>query len=325
MLSRVAEAMYWMSRYLERAENIARFAEVNWHLALDMPAEDNVPSWEALVRVTGDYELFLDRHRAVSPAGALHFLTFDPAYANSVFNCLGQARENARSIRDRISPEMWESINTTYHAVADMAGRAPAFDEEAMAFYRRIKMSGMLVGGIAAATLNHDESWHFFRLGRCLERADKTTRMLDVKYFILLPDVRYVGTPYDDLQWSALLRSTSALEAYRQRHGRIAHDKVIEFLLLDRQFPRAVLKCLLEADESLHAISGAPLGAYRNEAEQALGPVAARLSYLNVQQIIRDGVHEFLDALQFSMNRVDDRIGETFFGRPVPGAVAVEP
>jgi uncharacterized alpha-E superfamily protein len=313
MLSRVAESIYWMSRYLERAENTARFVEVNWHLSLDMPVGEGGNSWEALVHVTGDAEAFHRKYGGATAENTMQFLTFDSEYPNSVVSCLMAARENARSIRERISPEMWESINAYYHLVAGLTARPPRFDEHAFDFYRRIKLAGMQLGGIADDTLNHDEVWHFFRLGRFLERADKTTRILDVKYFLLLPGVNYVGSPLDDLQWSALLRSTSALEAYRQRYGRTARNPVIQFLLLDRAFPRAVASCLLNADYSLRAISGTPAGTYRYEAERELGQVCARLSYLDVEEIIRLGLHEFLDTLQLNMNRLDDRLREQFF------------
>ena len=121
-------------------------------------------------------------------------------------------------------------------------------------------MSSHLFAGVTDATMTHDEAWHFCRLGRMLERADKTSRILDVKYFILLPTVADVGTPYDDIQWAALLRSASAFEMYRKRHGRIAPGRIVEFLLLDREFPARHPVCLRAARESLHAISGTPAG-----------------------------------------------------------------
>ena len=155
-------------------------------------------------------------------------------------------------------------------------------------------------------------------MGRLLERADKTSRLLDVKYFMLLPSVTDVGTPLDDIQWAAVLRSASALEMYRKRHGHIAPEQIINFLVLDHEFPRSIHYCLTTANDSLHAISGTPIGMYRNTAEQRLGQLRAELAYTDTRQIVTRGLHEFLDAFQTKLNLVDQCIYDTFFAlRPV--------
>ncbi|HWU36805.1 MAG TPA: alpha-E domain-containing protein, partial [Candidatus Acidoferrum sp.] len=185
------------------------------------------------------------------------------------------------------------------------------------------KMASHLFTGLAETTMSHGEAWHFSRLGRLLERADKTTRLLDVKYFILLPRVTDVGTPFDDIQWSAVLRSASAFEMYRKRHGRIAPERVADFLLLDREFPRAVHYCLIKAEESLHAISGTPVGTFCNPAEQRLGQLRSELGYARVADVLAVGLHQFLDSLQIKLNLVGDAIFETFFAlRPLGGGMA---
>jgi uncharacterized alpha-E superfamily protein len=156
-----------------------------------------------------------------------------------------------------------------------------------------------------------------------METADKTSRILDVKYFILLPTPRDVGTPYDDIQWSALLRSASAFEMYRQRHGRITPARVVEFLVLDREFPRAVLYCLTEANESLHAISASKTGSFSNRPEQLLGQLRAELAYARAEEIISGGMHEFVDDLQKRLNLVGAAVCDTFFAvRPVSSGAA---
>ena len=170
------------------------------------------------------------------------------------------ARENARSVRETISSEMWQQINSLYLLIA----------AESRNRRRRRIAAGVLPQGPHGAatcfrasrtcTMSHNEAWHFIRLGTRLERADKTTRMLDVKYFILLPSVSDVGTPYDDIQWSAVLKSVSGFEMYRKLYGRISPERIVEFLLLDSEFPRAVRYCIGLADQSLHAITGAPRG-----------------------------------------------------------------
>jgi uncharacterized alpha-E superfamily protein len=163
------------------------------------------------------------------------------------------------------------------------------------------------------ATMAHGEAWRFGRLGRLLERADKTSRILDVKYFILLPDVSYVGSPYDNIQWAALLRSASALEMYRKRFGRIDPRKVVEFLVLDVEFPRAVRYCIGRSEEALRSITGSGAGTYENRAEQLLGRLRAGLDFASTPEIVAVGLHEFLDGLQAELNTVSEGIHEAFF------------
>ena len=161
--------------------------------------------------------------------------------------------------------------------------------------------------------MTHNESWHFCRLGRMLERADKTSRILDVKYFLLLPTAADVGTTSDDIQWAAVLRSASAFEMYRKSHGRIAPDRVVEFLLFETEFPRAIQYCLMRARESVHAISGTPAGMFRHPVERLFGELCSELAYARVETIITAGLHEYLDRLQTKMNQVGNGISETFF------------
>jgi uncharacterized alpha-E superfamily protein len=152
-----------------------------------------------------------------------------------------------------------------------------------------------------------------------LERADKTSRILDVKYYILLRSSEDVGTPFDDVQWAAVLRSASAFEMYRKRFGRISPSGVVEFLLLDREFPRAIHFCLLCARDSLHAISGTPLGTFRYAPEKLLGQLCSDLSYASVDEIVGQGLHEYVDELQSKVNQAGTGFHETFFAFKTPG------
>jgi len=198
------------------------------------------------------------------------------------------------------------------------SGAEQAALEESYEFFDQIRVAGQQFMGVTDATMTHGEGWHFCRLGRSIERADKTSRILDVKYFILLPSPEDVGTPYDDIQWSALLRSASALEMYRQRHGRLQPASVVQFLVLDREFPRAVLYCLTKANESLHAISGSAVGGFANRAEQQLGRLRSELAYTSAAQIIHRGLHEFVDNLQQRLNEIGTALSDVFFAqRPV--------
>jgi uncharacterized alpha-E superfamily protein len=311
MLSRVAESIYWMSRYVERAENVARFISVNLNLSLDMPGEAG-EQWWPLVVTTGDDNLFRERYQEVTKENVVEFLTFDESNPNSILSCLMSARESARGVREVISAEMWEHLNRFYLMLRESDGLGAVLDNP-YEFFDQVNLSGQEFLGITDATMTHGEAWHFCQLGRMIERADKTSRILDVKYFILLPAPSDVGTPYDDIQWLALLRSASALEMYRQRHGRIAPANIVEFLVLDQEFPRAVLFCLTRAQNSLHAISGTRSGGFCNRAEQRLGRLQAELAYTHAQEIIATGMHEFVDRLQQRLNTVGDAVHETFF------------
>jgi uncharacterized alpha-E superfamily protein len=313
MLSRVAESIYWMSRYVERAENVARFISVNLNLSLDMPGEAG-QQWRPLVVITGDDAEFQERIGVPTKESVVRFLTFDADNPNSILSCLLAARENARSVREIISAEMWEHINKFYLMVRD-GGTLEDILDNPYRFYEQVNVSGQQFSGVTDSTMTHGEAWHFCQLGRMIERADKTSRILDVKYFILLPKPSDVGTPYDDIQWLALLRSASALEMYRQRHGRISPVNVVKFLVLDKEFPRAVLHCLTRANESLHAISCTSPGSFSNLAEQRLGQLRAELAYTRAEEVISGGLHEFIDDFQTRLNSVGEAVFESFFAK----------
>jgi uncharacterized alpha-E superfamily protein len=321
MLSRVADSIFWMARYVERAENVARFISVNLNMNLDFPGQP-MQQWRPLVITTGDDAAFAASYGEATKENVIRFLTFDRKNTNSVLSCLTTARENARSVREIISSEMWEHINRFYLMMKGAGGYQAALDNP-YEFYEQVRLTGQQFQGITDATMTHGEPWHFCHLGRAIETADKTSRILDVKYFILLPSPKDVGTPYDDIQWSALLRSASAFEMYRQRHGRITPDRVVDFLILDREFPRAVLYCLTEAYHSLHAISSTPQGSFSNRPEQLLGQLRAELAYARSEEIVSGGLHEFVDDLQKRLNLVGESICDTFFAiRPADPVVS---
>ena len=323
MLSRVAASLYWLSRYIERAENVARFIDVNLHMILDLPV-GATEQWGPLVITTGDDAPFAKRYGTPTRENVIEFLTFDRENPNSVNSCLRAARENARSVREIISSEMWEQVNIFYLMMTDQNARNRV-TESPYEFFREIKMASHLFEGLTNATMSHAEGWHFCRLGRLLERGDKTSRILDVKYFILLPSVADVGTPFDDIQWAAVLRSTSAFEMYRKRHHDLTPDRIVDFLLLDREFPRSSHYCLIKADESVHAISGTPVGTFCNPAEQHLGQLRAELAYAQVRDVVASGLHEFLDGFQTKLNVVGDSIFATFFAlQPIGGTVTLK-
>jgi len=316
MLSRVADSVYWMSRYIERAENVARFVDVNLQLMLDAP-EGQDQQWDPLVAITGDHAEFARRYGAATESNVIKFLTFDGDNLNSIFSCVRAARENARSVREIISSEMWLQLNRFYLMLNSAAQGSGRLDQHE-GFYEQVKQASHLFSGITDATMARSEAWHFSRLGRMVERADKTSRILDVKYFLLLRSAQDVGTAFDDIQWVAVLRSASAFEMYRKRHGRISPRGVVEFLMLDREFPRATQFCLLAARDSLHAISGTPLGTFRHAPEKLLGQLCSDLAFAAVDEVMQHGLHEYLDELQTKLNQVGQGIVETFFAFKTP-------
>jgi uncharacterized alpha-E superfamily protein len=310
MLSRVADSIYWLNRYVERAENVARFVDVNLNLLMDSPL-GTTQQWEPLIRTTGDLELFQERYGDATADNVIQFLTFDRSYPNSIISCLQSARENARSVREIISSEMWEQVNAFYFLVRDASSTSPMTDISN--FFSEVKMESHLFAGVMDGTMTHNEGWHFGQLGRMVERADKTARILDVKYFILLPSVKDVGTPLDELQWISLLKSTSGYEMYRKCQHRITPQDVVRFLVLDREFPRSIQFCLLHAERSLHHITGGTPGIWHNPVERALGKLRSELDYTTIEEITSLGLHEFLDQLEDAFNDVHHKIHETFF------------
>ena len=314
MLSRVADSVYWMARYIERAENIARYVNVSLEASLDNP-HNRGTQWMPLVAAAGDHGLFKEKYgdiRTDQGEAVLRFLAFDQDYPNSIVSCIAKARENARQVRGSLTLEAWEHLNKFYHYLSSTEARRRA-SESPHDFFSEIRTASYLFEGILESTMSRGEEWNFLKLGRYLERADQTSRILDVKYFILLPAPSDVGSVVDDLLWAALLHSVSGYEMFRRRHGRILPEKVVDFLLLDRDFPRAVLYCLDRAEECLLNLSGTPMGSYRNLAEKNVSRLRANLAYTNVEEVIANGLHEFLDDLQTGLAQAGEGIFGTFF------------
>ena len=323
MLSRVADSIYWMSRYVERAENVARFIDVNLQLVLDAPPGQD-QQWQPLVDATGDQEDFAKRYGAATQDNVLQFLTFDPQNPNSILSCLQAARENARGVREVISSAMWLQLNKFYLMVK-LAAATPIDLDFATEFFHDVILSSQLFTGITDASMTHGAGWHFAQIGRMLERADKVSRILDIKYYLLLPSPEDVGTSFDHIQWGAVLRSASAFEMYCKRHGRISPRGVAEFLMLDREFPRSIQFCLRSARDSLHVISGTPPGTFRCAPEKLLGQICADLEFVTVDDIIQRGLHEYIDEFQANLNETAQAIFERFFAFKLPPAMNANP
>jgi uncharacterized alpha-E superfamily protein len=308
MISRVAEHCFWMSRYLERAENTARILEVNQTLLLDL----DVPldqQWKPLLIISGIHDQPGDDAEAVQ-----NYMTWDPANRSSIASSLAAARENARIIREVISADMWERLNY-YHLWLQGAAACQLYARNRSEFYAQIKRINQLIHGIGLATMSHGEAWEFINLGKYLERACQTARILDVKYHVLLPTPEHVGTPVDSAHWVAILTSCSGYEPYHKQRLPYADPgvSVAEFLIFDPLFPRSVYHCLRECQAAAHAISGRPVTESGNDVEHGLRDLLGWLEAEKIDDLIAGGLHEALTRVVNRVHGIGDAIQRTYF------------
>src|SRR5436190_15919812 len=315
MLSRVADSLYWMSRYIERAENNARIAEVNLQMLLDLTNQqeaDPNQQWDPIISSLEENELFSSLYPKPDGRAALDFVSLQKKNPNSIVSCLTRARENARTTSEQISSEMWEQINRLYLFVrsdtAKRLVRASPYE-----FFKRVITGSHLFQGITDATMTHAEGWDFIRIGKLLERADCTSRILDVKYHILLPSGEKVGGNVDTIQWMSVLKSCSALEAYRKVYvDQVAPWRVAEFIITQPTFPRSVRFCVDYFDAALHHISGSSETKYANEAERLSGRLRSELDYATIGDIFKFGLHEYLEQIQERLVEINVAIQATY-------------
>lgn len=308
MLSRVANLIYWIARYLERAENTARIVEVNAQLVLDLQARraaDDPRAWEPLVFVTGSDEKFHQLYgEKVTERAVVEFMLFDKRNPSSVLSCVATARENARCIRDQLSAELWETLNTFYLRLKDddFTRYAQLGSADYLAW---IKCQTQLFHGVADAMIPRNDGWWFYDLGRHLERADNITRIVDIKYFMILPGVQAVGSALDMVQWASVLRSCSGFEAFRRsRRGDLDLVRVVDYLLRDEAFPRSVLYSVAEAEQCLLRIGpgdGQPAVA---RARELVAELREDIRSADIKAVIASGLHEYLDGLQLRIEQI---------------------
>jgi uncharacterized alpha-E superfamily protein len=312
MLSRIAESLFWLARYIERAEGTARILDVNYHMLLEQSQQSYRLRWEPLIVMAGEEDRFRKLYSEVNAENVFEFLAFRQDNPSSIVQCISKARENARTIRDRISREMWEDINGLYYTVSQFV---PA--EEIAAgphrFCDTIKFGAHRFHGVTDATLPHDEGWEFLRVGWALERAEMTARLVDVQYHNLL-DGPPASDALDNHQWMAVLRSVGAYEAYhRQYHPPIEPEKVAEMLILHHQHPHSIRFSATEVQAGLRAVSGTGPGSYANEAERLTGKVVERLRYDRIGDIFDQGLHGYLNDLLNMLGSIGDDIARTYF------------
>jgi uncharacterized alpha-E superfamily protein len=309
MLSRVADALFWMSRYVERAEDITRILTVNFHTLLDTKTED-AQAWKPVIAITGDEDLFAKNYDECNGRNVSEFLLWHPANPNAVTTCITLARENARGVREQISSEMWEHLNRLYFLVRDikreLSARGP------YEFFDKIRHGSQAFQGITNETMTHSEPYEFIQLGKHLERADKTIRIIDVKYASV--NLLREG-PESSLQLIAMLRSCSAFEAFRKTHlSQLNAAGVAEFLIFNQQFPRAVAYCLQRALRSITLMSE---DSKPTKPLRSLGKICSELDYLDINEVLGPNMHPYLEQLLKKINQAGDEITRTYFNTQV--------
>ncbi|MGD0464251.1 MAG: alpha-E domain-containing protein [Tepidisphaeraceae bacterium] len=313
MLSRDADAMYWMARYVERAEHVARMLIVNSNLLIDVG--DLAPAlqarhWQSLLTILRLPEL---------PDGpdiahrVRQHLMFDADNPNSILSCLTRARENARGIRENISAEMWENLNTLYWSLrADDA--QTRFDESPDDLFRSVMIGSMLFQGLTDQTLAHDQRWLFAQLAKYLERTDVTCRIIQTKYDLLMSNEQIFDSTLRNLHWMALLRSCCSIEAYRQNNlGDMDPMRLAAFLILERNFPRSIRFTTSGALAAISAIRAAARGSAIDPAERILGRLDAQLEYAELSEILAEGVSNYLRRIEATIHDAAVAVQRSYF------------
>lgn len=317
MLCRAADSLFWMSRYIERAENNARMLDVNLQLLLDfdphgLPSTED-QEWKSVIDTLEDHEVFQEIHGVATAESVIDFVTFERRNPNSILSSIVRARENARSVREQISSEMWERLNELYLYLNDIGARARCQAGPHQFFHHIIDESHNFIG-TTDATMTHGEGWDFIQCGKMIERADRTSRILDIKYHILLPSGERVGGNIDTIQWMAVLRSCSAMEAYLKLYvGEVAPWKVAEFLILNDLFPRSIRFCVQRLDNAIHRITGVDENRFSNEAERLSGKLRSELNYTTSADVFQTGLHQYLDRAQLRLVEITEALHEEYF------------
>lgn len=309
MLSRVAERLYWLGRYVERAENTARLVAVNAHLLLDMPSHITV-LWQSLVEILGAERDFQDKHQTASERNVIRHVVSDDDNPTSLVSALRMARENARTVREILPSESWELINHLYWTAREEA-ESVLTRKSREHYLDMIVLQCQQFSGMLTNTMSHREPYHFVNLGGALERADMTSRILDVGTAYVLRRFGELLAAYENILWMNVLLSLSAYQMYRQQvRERVNSRDVAAFLLHDTAFPHAITYCLNVMEHSLGHLprNRLPLQANRR--------VQLHLGKANADQLIATGLHEFIDEFQTELARLHDQIELTWFSNP---------
>jgi uncharacterized alpha-E superfamily protein len=305
MLSRTADHLFWMARYMERAENTARMLDVNYQTSLlPQSADRTAQGWRGMLGISELTEAYEKRHGKIDPRRVMNFMVDDETHASSIVSCLRAARENARAVRGTITTELWETTNQTWLEFNRML-REHSFDRDPGTVFEWVKFRSHLSRGVTVGTMLQDESLNFIRIGTFLERADNTARLLDVKFHALAGD--YFGRPQADdppeidfYHWSAILRSVSGFEIYRKVYRNvIVPERVAELLILRPDMPRSLASCMNGVVDNLRLVANEQSG----ETQRRAGRLRSDLQFGRIDEILATGLHAYLT--QF-LDRVND-------------------
>lgn len=313
LLSRYAESIYWLARYVERAENLARILDVNETFSRDSRGWQN---WQSILQLYSDEERFFESKAKADAENVLYFYTLDQSNPSSIISAFNAARANARTLRPLISTEMWIQLNIFYNTLRSLK-REELTEPRLARFCTSVKEACQTHTGITEGTFYRDEGWFFYQVGRAIERADQTTRLLDVKYHLLLPREEAVGSPFDASQWNAVLRSAAGYHAFRRVYpSGISQTAVAGFLLFHSRFPRSVRACGREIANRLTELRSTYRLKRGSHALEELDELCAVLDDTTIEQVISKGMHEFIDWIQIKLIRTHTELGLAYFGYP---------
>lgn len=308
-----------MARYMERAENLARILDVHETFSRDSRGAKN---WMSIVQLNADEKRFLSRYESATAQNVVNFYVLDTQNPTSIVSAIRSARENARTLRPLISTEMWTQINVFYNKLLSL-GPSDIAPHNLTRLCNMVKEACQAHTGITEGTFYRDQGWYFYQLGKYLERADQTTRLLDIKYHTLLPFSDGVGSPLDVSQWNAVLRSAAGYHAFRRVYPRgMTPSAVAGFMLYNESFPRSVTTCVRQIDGLLVRLKSRYILKGGSKAMERVDEIQAALHSRSIEDVIKSGLHEYLDWLQLHLNDVTQEISKAFFGAVPTGAMA---
>jgi uncharacterized alpha-E superfamily protein len=312
LLARYAEAIFWMARYMERAENLARIIDVNETFARDRQGTRN---WQSVIAINADGQRFAERHGKPTAESVADFYVLDTGNPTSIISAVRYARENARALRPLISTEMWAQLNVFHNRLHELTTR-DIRQHNLPRLCAMVKESCQTHTGITEGTFYRDQGWYFYQLGKFIERADQTTRLLDIKYHILLPSADAVGSPVDVSQWNAVLRSAAGYHAFRRIYPRgMSPAAVAGFLLFNESFPRSVATCTRQVEGLLVRLKSRYMLEGGNTAMEQVDQMMTALHDQDIDTVIQGGLHEYLDSLQLRLGAVTAAMSTSFFGQ----------
>jgi uncharacterized alpha-E superfamily protein len=312
MLSRTADNLFWLSRYVERAEYLARILDAAQRLTtLPLAYMGSTNEWDSVVATVGCVNGFYATYEEADRTTVAEFLAFSPENSSSISACFETARSNARAVRTALTAEMWDAINSTWLEL-QRYGNGPISGEEFVTFLRWVQESSLRFDGSAARTMLRNDAYHFSRLGIYLERADNTARILDVKYHVLLPEHERVGGPLDYFQWASILRSVSALNSYRWVYRDSLKPWLIaDFMILNDQLPRSLASCYKNLVWHLDAIADAY--GRQGPAQRQARTLGTQLQNASMREIFQGGLHEFISGFLANNNQLGQAIADQYF------------